>query len=625
MALQHVDGPCLTYAELHAEGLRWASAFAQLGIGADDHVATMLPNTFDAHRAMLGLGWLRAIEVPLNTAYTGRMLTYALDHADATTLVIAAEYVDELAAVAENLPTLHTVVVLDDDESARVGNLRLGDRRVLDRAELLAGAKPEWSTNDGPEYRDIHSLMFTSGTTGPSKAVITPWAVMYQFWSWVPDDTLAAGDGLYCTMPLFHNSGRSAFNYALVCGARFVLRDRFSAARSGPTCAPPTCTTAALVGPMTALLYSAPPSPDDADNPLRNVILGPMIPEIDDFERRFGVRAATGYGQTEVGMPVTTGWDHGPWANCGRRREDYPWPEVRLVDEHDEPVGAGEVGELVVRSAGAVGAQRRLLQDAGADGGGVAQRLVPHRRRLPLRRRRLVLLRRPAARHHPPARREHLVVRGGDDRGRAPRRARVRRDRCPGGAGRRRPHGGGDRPRARPLRPRGADRVPGAADAAVHGAALRGGGRRPAPAPKRRCGCASTSCAPAASPSTRGIVGSERSRIRLWVRSTIVAGPLPAVAAAPGPPGGAARARARLSAVGAAAGGGVCGAPRAGVGSRVPPGVPLEAGVLGGRAPTVAGVVGFEQCLDLREQDLGGVLRHRWTQSSQSARSSRLG
>ena len=109
-------------------------------------------------------------------------------------------------------------------------------------------------------------------------------------------------------------------------------------------------TTAALVGPMTALLHSAAPRDDDADNPLRNVVLGPMIPEIDDFERRFGVRTCTCYGQTEVGIPLATGWEHGPWANCGRRREDYPWPEVRVVDEHDEPLGANQVGELVVRS-----------------------------------------------------------------------------------------------------------------------------------------------------------------------------------------------------------------------------------------------------------------------------------
>ena len=235
-------------------------------------------------------------------------------------------------------PELATVVVLDD-----------ASRASLDRG-VDAGA-PDAVELVGPQYRDVHSLMFTSGTTGPSKAVITPWAVMYQFWSWVPDDALVSGDGLYCAMPLFHNSGRSAFNYAMARNARFVLRDRFSASDFWSDIRATGCVTAALVGPMTALLHSAPPRDDDADSPLRNAILGPMIPDIEAFERRFGVRVATGYGQTETGMAVTTGWDHGPWANCGRIREDYPWPEVRIADEFDEPVPDGEVGELLVRSA----------------------------------------------------------------------------------------------------------------------------------------------------------------------------------------------------------------------------------------------------------------------------------
>jgi len=79
--------------------------------------------------------------------------------------------------------------------------------------------------------------------------------------------------------------------------------------------------------------------------------LGPMIPEMEAFERRFGVQVVTCYGQTEIGTPVATGVDHGPWANCGKVRQDYPWPEVRLVDELDEPVPRGEVGEMVVRTA----------------------------------------------------------------------------------------------------------------------------------------------------------------------------------------------------------------------------------------------------------------------------------
>jgi crotonobetaine/carnitine-CoA ligase len=331
IALEHVDGERLTYAQLHAEGLRWASAFEAAGVGAGDHVATLLPNTFDSHRALLGLGWLRAVEVPVNTAFVGRMLAYTLDHSDSTTLVTCTEFVERVDAVRDRTPKLERLVVVDDG-----------------RFESAQSARKSWP---GPEYRDVHALMYTSGTTGSSKAVITPWAVMYQFWSWVPDDAVDAGDGVYCTMPLFHNSGRSAFNYAMVRGARFVMRGRFSAGNFWHDVRATDCRTAALVGPMTALLYSAPPSPDDAVNPLRNVILGPMIPEIEEFERRFEVRTATCYGQTEVGIPVATGWDHGPWANCGRRRMDYPWPDAVVVNAYDEPVATGEVGELVVRSA----------------------------------------------------------------------------------------------------------------------------------------------------------------------------------------------------------------------------------------------------------------------------------
>ena len=76
-----------------------------------------------------------------------------------------------------------------------------------------------------------------------------------------------------------------------------------------------------------------------------------MIPEIEEFEKRFGVNVLTCYGQSEAGIPLATGWDHGPWDNCGRARLDYPWTEVRVVNDMDEPVGPGVVGELVVRSA----------------------------------------------------------------------------------------------------------------------------------------------------------------------------------------------------------------------------------------------------------------------------------
>ena len=101
---------------------------------------------------------------------------------------------------------------------------------------------------------------------------------------------------------------------------------------------------------MLSFLHETTPSPDDAESPLRVVICGPMIRDIDAFKRRFGVEVVTCYGMTEIGSVLTTTYDHGPWNSCGRVRESYPWPEVRIANAHDEEVGRGEVGELIVRT-----------------------------------------------------------------------------------------------------------------------------------------------------------------------------------------------------------------------------------------------------------------------------------
>jgi carnitine-CoA ligase len=346
VALAHVDGGALTYAELNRDGLAWAAALAGLGVEAGTHVATLLPNTFLAHRALIGLGWLRAVEVPVNTAYVGAMLRHALELSDSTVLLTTGELLEKVRRLLPGLPLLRTVVLLDGQAAAPVGGVEL-----IGSAEFAAavGSAPG-SEFAGPDVWDVCSLLFTSGTTGPAKAVVTPWGLSVQMWSWVPEDTVRAGEGLFNPLPLFHNSGRSGLAHTLARGGRFVIRDRFSASRFWADVRATDCRSAALVGPMTQLLWSATPADDDADNPLRSMILGPMIPEMEQFEKRFGVRVATCYGQTEVGAPLATGWDHGPWQATGRQRAGYPCPEVRLVDALDRPVADGEVGELVVRS-----------------------------------------------------------------------------------------------------------------------------------------------------------------------------------------------------------------------------------------------------------------------------------
>ena len=344
IAIQHVDGPAYSYAELDRIVRRWAAALARLGVDFGTHVATMVPNGAFAHFAFMGIGWVRGIEIPVNTALTGRLLHYTLHNSDTEVLLVTEAFVERLLALDDPLPELTTVVVVDSDDVPQSSAWR-----AVGMTEFLDGAEPATDLT-GPIYRDIAAILYTSGTTGPSKGVLVPWAVIYQFLSGMPADTTDVGEGLYCPMPVVHNSGRSCLNYALVRGARFVCRERFSGTEFWIDVRRYGCTTASIVGPMTQFLHSQPPRADDADNPLRSILCGPLISEMEAFKQRFGVRVATCYGMTETGIVLTTTWDHGPWQNCGRPRTDYPYTEVRVVNDVDEPLGPDEVGELVVRS-----------------------------------------------------------------------------------------------------------------------------------------------------------------------------------------------------------------------------------------------------------------------------------
>ena len=347
--LQHVDGTMLTYAELDAEGRTWADGLRALGIDRGTHVGTFLANQFDSFRLMVALGWLCAVEVPVNAAYVGRVLLHALRQADVRILIATLDLAAHLAGLTDDLPGLELIVVTDTNSSELQDLASVTGRRCVGRDQLLHSARAADDLT-GPEYSDLAALLFTSGTTGPSKAVRMPWGAIYQNWSWVPEDTLRSGEGLHCALPLFHNSGRSGFNTVVARGGRFVMRDKFSASSVWDEVRRLDCAALALVGPLTALLHASPPRPDDRDNPVRHVILGPMIPEIEDFKRRFGVKVCVAYGQTEIGCPITTGWDHGPADSCGRVRDSWPWPEIRVVDRWDHPVGPGQPGELLVRN-----------------------------------------------------------------------------------------------------------------------------------------------------------------------------------------------------------------------------------------------------------------------------------
>lgn len=153
--------------------------------------------------------------------------------------------------------------------------------------------------------------------------------------------------------PLFHGNAQFLAAYpALIAGARFVLRERYSASRWVSWVRECGATVTNFVGVMMDFTYKQPERPDDAENELRCVYAAPTASSIvEDFQRRFGVEAfVENFGLTETSMPIMSPYGESrPPGAAGLLNEG--WFEVRLVDpETDEEVEVGEVGELVVRA-----------------------------------------------------------------------------------------------------------------------------------------------------------------------------------------------------------------------------------------------------------------------------------
>ncbi|MFD0663948.1 AMP-binding protein [Thermocatellispora tengchongensis] len=201
--------------------------------------------------------------------------------------------------------------------------------------------------------RDLAAVLFTSGTTGPSKGVAMPHAQMYFFADLCVSLTrLTPADAWMAVTPLFHGNAQFMAAYpALVAGARFVLRSRFSASRWIDQIRESRVTVTNFIGVMMDFIWKQQPRPDDADNPLRCVFAAPTAATIlEPMKRRFGIEAFVEvFGLTETTSPIMTPYgEDRPAGACGLQADE--WFDVALVDpETDEEVPVGAVGELVVR------------------------------------------------------------------------------------------------------------------------------------------------------------------------------------------------------------------------------------------------------------------------------------
>ena len=312
-----------------------ANLFARLAMPKGARVAAQVDKSPEA--VLLYLATLRAgyVFLPLNTAYQATEIDYFVGDAEPSVVVCSPANRGWIEPIARRHRVPHLFTLGDD----RTGTL------------LEAAARePDRFTTVRSRADDLACIVYTSGTTGRSKGAMLSHAnvgsnalALHYYWRW------RAGDVLLHMLPIFHVHGLFvAIHGALLSGSTMLWRARFDAKE--PIRLLPRATVFMGVPTMYVRLLDEPGFDAKACRNMRLFVSGsaPLLPDtFRQFELRTGHRILERYGMSETAMLTSNPYDGNRVA--GTVGLPLPGVDVRVVDEHGRPCGAGEIGAIQVR------------------------------------------------------------------------------------------------------------------------------------------------------------------------------------------------------------------------------------------------------------------------------------
>ncbi|MEJ6740373.1 MAG: AMP-binding protein [Actinomycetota bacterium] len=346
-----VCGDTVTAAQLVDVSSRLASSLRSMGVSQGDRVATLIENSIEAVYAWWGIILAGAIAVPVNTAYKGEYLRHQLADSGSKVVIVAAEFLDRLEAVAATIESVQHVVIISDTPSAISSTATSLWSELLTSDAIL----PEINTKPF----DLGTFIYTGGTTGLSKGCMLSHnyheALTRQIgicWERTAEDVV------WTPLPLFHfNAITTAVIGPLVFGGRSAIYRRFSVSNFWPEMNRVGATITSTLGTMAYLLAHDVDRPEmprsgapEANTTLRLLGAAPMPVEVDDImKNRFGLTTfSAAYGVTEASL---ISWQPPGGYNkpnaAGVINDEYF--DVRIFDAEDNEVPRGDRGEIVIR------------------------------------------------------------------------------------------------------------------------------------------------------------------------------------------------------------------------------------------------------------------------------------
>jgi acyl-coenzyme A synthetase/AMP-(fatty) acid ligase len=350
----------LTFTELNERSNRVGSALTDLGVRRGDRVGVLAYNTPEVVETWFGCEKHNLVRVVLHTHFAMDSHVYSLNQVEASALIFDTRFSEDVARYRDELKTVRHFVGIGAD----------CPEWATPFAQLESGGSAEDPCLDVDEDAPCF-LQLTSGTTGHPKA----WVKTYRSWQAVINhnlihfDTFGPGtppvgsdDVNLHFHPIQWASGFQTLYPYFVRGARSVLLDDevFDPGVLLDTIASENVTGIFMPGPLLTPVLDAVEARGGFSHSLRRMVVFFGNPDqLDRTTRVLGPVWAHGFGSTEQGAITTRLLPQ----EIEERRERIksvgrpgsPFLEVAVVDENGTRLGAGQVGEIVVRSGMSLG------------------------------------------------------------------------------------------------------------------------------------------------------------------------------------------------------------------------------------------------------------------------------
>ena len=340
-----ICGDTATYGEIDRRSTRFAHSLAALGVGKGDTVVTIFDTSMDVFTCWFGINKLGAVWVPINTAYRHEFLRHQIADAGTKLVICDPHYLERVVEIADKLPDVKLVLCRGDGPfpASAIPIAPFDNYRGDNETPLPIVVAPG----------DLASLLYTSGTTGPSKGCMISHNYMCmqgrQQRRAVPEDKHEIA---WTCLPLFHSAALNLVLGALVSGHRVAVWPRFSVSSFWEDVERAGACNLLLMASIFSLVAHAPDSEAMTryHGKVRMIFGQPITPAIRTiWKERFGVKIVSSwaYGQTEGSRLTMVDPDETPPETCaGRVADEF---EMMIFDENDQPVADGQVGEIVCR------------------------------------------------------------------------------------------------------------------------------------------------------------------------------------------------------------------------------------------------------------------------------------